>query len=164
MPDVPGDPIAVSAATRSAFETESAAPQEAVPTATRSRQKPGVFGLDSDAGMRSLFESERWGQRYRSCPHERLGPQGDRAEDVGLLGNPALCGSSPGESGFVPCAGRERVFAYAWNQSGRDRASFAESILAAGRVRSRGCSSGGGGVSNDCSTEHESIAAGCGKL
>src|ERR1039458_2128003 len=111
MPDVPGDPIAVSAATRSGSETESAGSQEAVPTPARSGEKPGLPGLDLNARMRSLLESERWGQRYRSCPHERLGPQGDRTEDVGLLGNPALCGSSPRESGFVSSAGRERFFA-----------------------------------------------------
>src|ERR1035441_10702916 len=103
--DTPECPVVA----RSASETESAGSQEAVPTQARSGQKPGVSGMDSDAGMRSLFESERWGQRYRSCPHERPGPQGDRTEDVGLLGNPALCGSSPGESGFIPSSRRKVV-------------------------------------------------------
>src|ERR1022692_4798209 len=137
MPDVPGDPIAVSAATRSAFETESAAPQEAVPTATRSRQKPGVFGLDSDAGMRSLFESERWGQRYRSCPHERPGPQGERTEDVGLLGNPALCGSSPGESGFIPSSRRKVVCASPSDPSAGTRTGSKQSLWPAGPLAYR---------------------------
>jgi hypothetical protein len=48
--------------------------------------------MDSDASMRSLFPSERPGDRHRSGPHERLGPQGNGAEDRGLLGDPAVLG------------------------------------------------------------------------
>jgi hypothetical protein len=72
----PADPIAVSAAAGPASETDRAGSPEAVPTPARSPQKPGVSSLDSDAWMRSLFESERWVGSYRSCPHERLGPRG----------------------------------------------------------------------------------------
>src|ERR1039457_5063587 len=98
-----------------AAKTESAGPQDAIKAAARSGQKPGLCGLDSDAGMRSVFESQRRRHRYRSGPHERLGTQGIGTEDIGLLGDPALLRASPGESGFVTSAGRERIFAQIWD-------------------------------------------------
>jgi hypothetical protein len=76
MPDVPDDPIAVSAATGSAAATNRSGPQDAISAAAGSGAKPGVSGLDQDAGMRSVRESERRCDRYRSGPHQRAGPQG----------------------------------------------------------------------------------------
>jgi hypothetical protein len=137
----PADPIAVSAAARPASETKSAGSQEAIPTAPGSGQMPGVSGMDSDAWMRSLFKSQRWFGRDRSCPHEHLGSPGIGTEDYGLLGDPPVCGSSPGESGFVPSLGRERIFVRTWELPERARAGIAESILdvpAGGVVEDRG--------------------------
>src|ERR1039458_127615 len=91
--------------------------------------------LDSVAGMGCLFESQRPGDSYRGRAYECSGPQGLGAEDHGLLGDPALRSPSPGESGFVSSAGREGVFAQAWACPERTRASIAESIQAARRVR-----------------------------
>ena len=50
MPDVPDDPIAVSAATGSAAATNRSGPQDAISAAAGSGAKPGVSGLDSNAG------------------------------------------------------------------------------------------------------------------
>ena len=44
-----------------------------------------------------------------------LGTRGMGQKTIGLLGDPALCSSSPGESGFVPSSGREGVFAETWD-------------------------------------------------
>jgi hypothetical protein len=140
----PADPIAVSAAARPASETKSAGSQEAIPTAPGSGQMPGVSGMDSDAWMRSLFESQRWFDRDRSGSYQRLGSPGIGAEDHGLLGDPGVCRSSPGESGFVPSLGREGIFAETSARLEGARASIAESILAARPVPR--CSSGGGAV------------------
>jgi hypothetical protein len=52
--------------------------------------------------------------RCRSGAHERSGFQRDRAEDVRLLGDSALCSPSPGESGFLSSFGRERILAQTW--------------------------------------------------
>ena len=109
MTDVPGDPIAVSAATRSASETESAGSQDAVPAAAGSGQKLGVSGLDSDASVPCLFPRERRSDRYRSRAHERAGLQGSRAEDVGLLRHPTLLLAPPGRSGLILSVGQKVV-------------------------------------------------------
>jgi len=74
-----------------ASEARPAGPQEAIPTAAGSREKPGVSGLDTDARMRSLFWCEPWIKRDRSGPHECPGSQGSGAEDFGLLGDSPLC-------------------------------------------------------------------------
>ena len=91
---------------------------------------PRIFSMDSDTWMRSVFESQLWVSRDRSCPHERLGLPGIRAEDHGLLGDPALCSSSPGESGFVPSLGRKGIFAETSARLKRTHTSIAKSILA----------------------------------
>ena len=118
-----------------AAETNSAGPQETIPPAATSGQKPRLPGLDADASVHSLFPSERRGDRCRGSSHERAGPQGDRAEDVGFLGDPALLWASPGKSGFVPSARRAGIFAQTWDRLERTRASIAESIPAARHVR-----------------------------
>jgi hypothetical protein len=105
MPDVPGDPIAVSAATGSASETESAGPHEAIPSPAGSRQKPRISGLDSDAWMRSLCESQRRDDHYRSRPYERIGHQGIGAEVHGLLGYTPLLRAPPGSARFLSSTG-----------------------------------------------------------
>jgi len=115
MPDVPGDPIAVSAATGSAFEAESAGPQEGVSIPAGCGQKPGLPGLDSDASMRRLFASEQRATVAEAAHTNALGPLGIRAEDVGLFCGSALWSSSPGSSGFVPSSGRERIFEQTWD-------------------------------------------------
>src|SRR5580700_2305734 len=71
-----------------ASETQNAGVQEAVSTTARSRQKPGLFDLDSDAWMRGMFASVQRRDPYQSGPHKRLGTQGNGAEDVGFLGDP----------------------------------------------------------------------------
>jgi len=90
MPDVPDDPIAVSAATGSASATESAGAQDPIPAAAGSGQKPGVSGLDSNAWMRGLCKSQRQRDRHRSGAHERAGYKRNRAESIRLLRCSAL--------------------------------------------------------------------------
>src|ERR1022692_2640967 len=126
--DTPECPVVA----RSASETESAGSQEAVPTQARSGQKPGVSGMDSDAGMRSLFESERRSDRNRSCPHERREPQGNGTEILRLLSNPALRRSSPGESGFIPSSRRKVVCASPSDPSAGTRTGSKQSLWPAG--------------------------------
>ena len=77
--------------------------------AAGSREMSGLPGLDSDASMHSLFPTERRGHRCRSGAHERAGPQGDGAEDVGLLRHPTLLLAPPGRSGLIPSVGRKVV-------------------------------------------------------
>src|ERR1035437_4622411 len=98
---------------------------------------PGVSGLDSDASMHSLYETERRSDRNRSCPHERLGTPGIGAEDLGLLSNPALCRSSPGESGFIPSSRRKVVCASPSDPSAGTRTGSKQSLWPAGPLAYR---------------------------
>src|ERR1022692_584958 len=120
-----------------AAETNSAGPQETIPPAATSGQKPRLPGLDADASMHSLFPSERRGDRYRSGPHERPGPQGIGAKDFRLLGDPALRSSSPGESGFIPSSRRKVVCASPSDPSAGTRTGSKQSLWPAGPLAYR---------------------------
>jgi hypothetical protein len=94
-----------------AADTNSSSSPETNQATQGAGAKPGVSGLDPDAGMRGLFESEQWGNRDRSCPHERSECEGNRSEDHGLLGHPVVHRSSQGSARFLSSTRRAAVCA-----------------------------------------------------